>query len=143
MNRTTRRHLFALLILVPIGLSTKWYSGPFEQWVGNSSGGILYEMFWIWLIGILRPQGRPWISGIIVFSVTTGIEFLQLWHCSVLENIRASFVGRTLIGTSFTWMDLPYYAIGTMMGVIGSIYMKGRNDEKGLRKKGNKNPPTG
>jgi len=133
MNRTVKRHLSALLLLVPIGLSTKFYSGPFELWVRNFSGGILYEMFWIWLIELLRPQKRPWITGVFVLAVTTALEFLQLWHWSILENVRTTFIGRTLIGTSFTWMDLPYYAIGTVIGVIGTMQMKGREREGILR----------
>ena len=140
MNRTAKRHLFALLLVVPAGFSTKFYSGPFESWVRDSSGGILYEIFWIWMIGLLRPRGRPWIAGSAVFAVTTAIEFLQLWHHPLLENIRATFIGRTLIGTSFTWMDLPYYAIGTVLGVCGTILMRGRDEAGAWREKDKKTP---
>lgn len=140
MTRTVKRHFFGLLLLVPIGLSTKWYTGPLESWVRNSAGGILYEIFWIWLIGIFWPKGRPWIAGVVVFTVTTAVEFLQLWHHSFLENIRATFIGRTLLGTSFTWTDLPYYAIGTVLGVTGTILMRGRDGGGAWRGKDKKTP---
>ncbi|MDM7925542.1 MAG: DUF2809 domain-containing protein [bacterium] len=140
MNRTAKRHLFGLLLVVPVGFSTKFYSGHFESWVRNSSGGILYVIFWIWLIGLLRPRGKPWIMGALVFTATTAIEFLQLWHHSILENIRATFIGRTLLGTSFTWTDLPYYAIGTVLGVTGTILMRVREEAGAWRQQDIKTP---
>lgn len=140
MNRTFKRHLTALLLVVPVGFFTKFYSGPFETWVRDSSGGILYEIFWILLIGLLRPRGRAWIAGSAVFAVTTAVEFLQLWHHPLLESIRATFIGRTLIGTSFTWTDLPYYMIGTVLGVTGTILMRGGDEAGALREKDKKTP---
>jgi hypothetical protein len=143
MTRTAKRHFLALAILVPLGFSTKFYSGPFEPWVRNSAGGILYEMFWIWLIGLIRYPRRPWIAGVAVFAATAGLEFSQLWHAPFLENIRGTFPGRTLIGTSFTWIDLPYYAVGCVLGVIGMIRMSGTAQKRGLMGAGKKTPPTG
>jgi hypothetical protein len=140
MNRSARRHLVSLAILIPLGLSTKCYSGPFEQWVRNSAGGILYEMFWIWLIGLIRFHRKPWIAGIAVFAVTSGLEFTQLWHAPFLEIIRGTFPGRTLIGTSFTWTDLPHYAAGCVLGVAGSIWMNGTAAKCGFDGEGKKNP---
>jgi Flp pilus assembly protein TadB len=49
------------------------------------------------------------------------LEFLQLWHPSFLEFLRSNFIGRTILGTSFTWSDFPYYLVG---GGIGWLLMK-------------------
>ena len=115
-RRFRGRAALSLLLIVPLGFLTKLYSGPGAYWFNDSAGGILYEIFWCLVFAFLRPRWRPaWIcSG--VFFVTSVLEFLQLWHPPLLDGIRATFIGRTLIGTHFVWMDLPYYALGCVLG---------------------------
>jgi hypothetical protein len=61
-----------------------------------------------------------------VFLVTSALEFLQLWHPPFLQLIRSTFLGQTLIGTSFTWWDFPYYFFGCVLGWFGVRYVKTR-----------------
>lgn len=105
-----------LLALIPLGFATKFYTGPFASWVNNSLGGIFYEIFWCLVIFFIYPSLKSHLIALIVFIVTSALEFTQLWHAPFLEQIRESFIGRTLIGTSFTWTDFPYYAIGCVVG---------------------------
>jgi hypothetical protein len=51
-----------------------------------------------------------------VFGITCTLEFLQLWHPLILEHFRATFVGRLLIGTTFSWWDFLYYGVGCFLG---------------------------
>jgi hypothetical protein len=51
-----------------------------------------------------------------VFSITCVLEFMQLWHPPVLQQFRATFLGRMLIGTTFSWWDFPHYAVGCLLG---------------------------
>jgi hypothetical protein len=46
-----------------------------------------------------------------VLVATCLLEFLQLWHPPLLEAVRSTFIGRTVLGTSFTW---NVYAASTM-----------------------------
>jgi len=89
--RIHRRTLVSLCIVVPIGLYTKRYAGPAACWVNDSLGGVFYEM-------------------------TCLLEFLQLWHPPLLECVRSTWIGRTALGTSFTWLDFPYYLVGCGIG---------------------------
>jgi hypothetical protein len=146
MNAPRRRFLVFLAVLVPAGLSTRFYSGPMETWVRDSLGGVFYEMFWIGLIGLIRPPRRPWIAGVTVFGATCILEASQLWHPAFLEAIRGSFPGRILVGTTFAWSDFPHYAAGCLVGSGLTGWMakssggcKPENDGAG----GQKNPPTG
>jgi hypothetical protein len=54
-----------------------------------------------------------------VFIVTCILEFLQLWHPPFLEWIRNYFLGRTIIGNSFSKSDFLYY----FFGLIGSLFL--------------------
>lgn len=119
MDFISRQQLVALLcliVLVPIGFFTKFYHGIAQDWISNSVGGLLYEIFWCLVVYFLFPQKNPVILAVSVFIVTCFLEFLQLWHPPFLEVIRSNFIGRTILGNAFTWQDFPYYMLGSVMG---------------------------
>jgi hypothetical protein len=107
-----------LLVLVPTGFFTKFYSGPAQVWISNSAGGLLYEIFWCLSFYFLFPKSKPIILSVIVFISTCLLEFLQLLHSPFLEDIRSNFIGRTIIGNAFNWMDFPYYVAGSFLGYL-------------------------
>ena len=115
-----------LAVLIPAGLLTKAYRGPFQAWVAGSLGGVLYEIFWIWVVSFFFPRWRTWIIAASVLALTSLLEAGQLWHPAFLVSVRKSFIGRTLIGTSFAWLDFPHYIIGCAIGAawIGRLKKK-------------------
>lgn len=115
--------IFALIVIVPIGFFTKFYSGPAQAWVNDSFGGLLYEIFWCLVVFFLFPKANIFKIAFWVFIITCGLEFLQLWHPAFLEYLRNNFIGRTILGNSFNWLDFPYYLFGSIIGyfVLRSI----------------------
>lgn len=113
LNR--RWTLLSLLIIVPFGFSTKFYSGPASGWVNDSLGGILYVVFWSLVLFLVAPRIGPWKNAAAIFIATCIIETLQLWHPAFLQTIRRYFVGRTILGTDFSWLDMVHYGIGAIM----------------------------
>jgi hypothetical protein len=124
---------FALLVVTPAGFLFKFYSGPVQWWFNDYGAGLLYEVFWI-LVGFLLWPRKALVTKIPlwVFIGTSLLEILQLWHPWILEKIRSYFLGRALIGTSFTWWDFPHYAMGC---VLGWVLIEGivRRTEKGTK----------
>jgi len=110
--------IIAIFIITPAGFFIKFYHGPGQNWVANSFSGVLYEIFWILLIKLLFPKFENFKISSGVFIVTAMLEFLQLYHHPFLEFIRQNFIGRTLIGNSFSWTDFPYYIAGCTIGYI-------------------------
>ena len=108
--------LILLLLITPIGFYTKIYSGPAAQWVNDSLGGLLYEIFWCLLFFLFFV--KAWVIATSVFIVTCFLELLQLWHPEFLEFIRSYFIGRILLGTSFNLYDFIYYFIGSGIGYL-------------------------
>jgi hypothetical protein len=78
---------------------------------------MLYEIFWCLLLFFCWPRreyaGKIAVSVLVVTSV---LEVLQLWHPGALEQIRATFLGRTLLVTTFSWWDFPHYILGCGLG---------------------------
>ena len=105
---------FILAIVVILGLGSKAYSGWGQAWINGYSGDVLYEVFWIWLAGFLWPKQRVWVIALAVLSVTIAIEFSQL--IPFPATWKAHIVWRFLLGTHFTWWDLPYYGLGCLLG---------------------------
>ena len=106
----------SLIVIVPIGFYSKFYRGPAASWVNDSLGGLFYEIFWCLLIFLLFPRWQPrWIAT-GVLTATCTLEFLQLWHPPFLELLRSHFLGRTILGATFDWMDFPYYFLGSALG---------------------------
>jgi hypothetical protein len=130
MTKTRIWTLISLLIIVPVGFYSKFYRGPGANWVNNSLGGVFYEIFWCLITFLiadilkkpdpLKKTGyyRETVIAAIVLIITCMLEFLQLWHPPVLESLRSTFIGRTVLGTTFTWSDFPYYFLGTGIGWI-------------------------
>ncbi len=120
-SKRVRWTLISMLIIVPLGLYSKFYSGQAENWVNNFLGGVLYVIFWCLFAFLFLSNIKPWKIAAVVFAITCFLEFLQLWHPPLLEFIRSHFIGRTILGTSFTWTDFPYYLVGCG---IGWLWMK-------------------
>lgn len=118
-RRPARRTiLFALALIVPLGLSTKFYYGPLGIWVRDYAGGFFYELFWILVLALVRPSLHPRSVSLLVLVATCLLEFLQLWPTPALEPVRSNLVGRALIGESFSWLDFPFYLAGSALGYL-------------------------
>lgn len=112
-----KRITLSLLAVTPLGFALKFYAAPGRNWVSNYAAGILYEIFWCLVLFFLWPRRKftaPIAAGVLV--VTCLLEVLQLWHPPALEGVRSTFLGRTLIGTTFSWWDFPHYVLGCALG---------------------------
>ena len=112
------RAVISLLVIVPAGFYSKFYAGPAAGWVNNSLGGVFYEIFWCLVIFLFFSSVKPWKISAGVWVVTCCLEFLQMWHPSLLQILRSSFIGSTILGTTFVWSDFPYYFAGSTVGWI-------------------------
>jgi hypothetical protein len=109
--------LLSIAFVVPLGFGLKFYPGPLRGWVNDSLGGVAYEIFWCLVLFAIWPRRsaiNPIVIGVLV--ATCLLEALQLVEHPILDRIRGNFLGRTLIGTTFVWSDMFYYAIGCALG---------------------------
>jgi hypothetical protein len=123
-NRKRLIILLLLVIITPLGFLTKFYSGPAEIWIQNSFGGLLYEIFWCLVFGFIFIGTKPLKIAIWVFLITSMLEVLQLWSIPLIDNLRNTFLGQTILGSSFNWYDFPYYIAGS---IIGYLLLEGIN----------------
>ena len=114
--------LIALLIVTPTGFLCKSYSGPGSYWFNNYGAALFYEVFWCLAIFFFIPRRKYTTSVAIgVLIITCILETLQLWQPAFLQQLRSTFLGQTLLGTTFVWWDFPHYLLGCF---IGWLYMR-------------------
>ena len=71
------------------------------------------SVFWCLVLFFVWPRKRYATRiAVAVLAATCLLEVLQLWHPLLLEQIRATFLGRALLGTTFCWQDFAYYVLG-------------------------------
>lgn len=128
MNRRNLYTLFSILLITPVGFAAKFYSGPAEAWVRNSLGGVFYVIFWCLLLFFCCHRLKPATIALLVLLITCSLEFLQLWRPTPLEYLRRTFIGRALLGTTFTWSDFPYYGLGAVIGWIWLTLLNRKSD---------------
>lgn len=132
INKYIRTHLsdrrilivISLLIITPLGLFSKAYTGMAQAWVRDYSGDVLYEIFWclviFWFVlpikNIARLKSTTIKIALWVFSVTCVIEVSQLWFHLVPVEVRSHLIWKLLLGAGFAWWDFPHYALGSLIG---------------------------
>ena len=109
--------------MTPLGLLTKWYSGPGAVWVATQAGGLLYVVFWVFAVLAVAPRLPPLRVSVWVLGVTSTLECLQLWQPEFLQGPRATFLGHALIGSTFEWSDFPYYVAGAALAWAGATIL--------------------
>lgn len=120
--------LLSILVIVPVGFASKFYSGPAEDWVRNSLSGAFYVIFWCLLLFFFCHRLKPATIALMVLLITCSLEFLQLWRPTPLEYLRKTFIGRAVLGTTFTWSDFPYYGLGAVIGWIWLSMLSRKSD---------------
>jgi hypothetical protein len=120
------------MILIPAGLASKWFHGTGAWWVNNNLGGVLYELFWCLVALFIWPRASAIKISVWVLICTVLLEILQLWNPEFLVVVRSTFVGKTLIGMTFAWLDFPHYLVGCIIGWYMMTKIRGsvisRND---------------
>ena len=109
--------LLSLIVVTPAGFGLKLYGGPGRHWANNYAAGVMYVVFWCLVALFLWPRPEWTIRlALAVLVITSALEVAQLWHAPVLEQVRETFLGRALLGTSFDWLDFPHYLAGSFIG---------------------------
>lgn len=113
----------SLIIVVPLGYALR-FAGLLPEWLNDALGSVFYEVFWILLVVGIAPRTSPVWAAIGVCLVTCVLELLQLWQPVWLQSIRATLVGRLVLGNTFTWTDFPAYFIGSGLGWIWLLLLR-------------------
>lgn len=104
-----------MIVIVPLGYGVRF---AMDTWLNDFLGSVAYEIFWISLGAFLFPTIRPiWVASWVLVA-TCVLEGLQLWQNPVYLSAKATFLGRLVLGNTFTATDFPAYFMGSFTGWI-------------------------
>ena len=115
-RRSVIKSIFLLGLIAALGFVTKLLPVFEGTWVANNLSGLFYVTELCLVVYIVFPGNPAFIYGLVAFLLTSILEFLQLWEPQFLMSIRGSFVGHTILGSSFSWMDFLFYLGGALLG---------------------------
>jgi hypothetical protein len=105
--------LISMLVILPVGYGVRFAA---NTWANDFLGSVAYEMLLMVLGAFCFAAVRPiWIA-LWVCLATCVIEVLQLWQNPGYVAIRATFLGRLILGNRFTWSDFFAYFVGCLAG---------------------------
>jgi len=124
----------SLVLVTGLGFGFKYYRGWSNWWFNDYGAGVMYEIFWCLLFSLIWSNSKHTTRiAVGVLLVTCALEILQLWHgWDFLERTRSTFIGKTLLGTTFVWWDFPHYILGC---IVGWLLMRCLTDSDGAAKK--------
>ncbi|MFP4448081.1 MAG: DUF2809 domain-containing protein [Bacteroidales bacterium] len=115
-KRTIIKAVIAFLVIAALGLFSKVYPAFEGTIISYKLSGLFYVTDLCLLIFLIFPGHLKMLYALMAFFITSIIEFLQLWNPEFLMNIRSTFLGHTILGSSFDWLDFPWYIAGAALG---------------------------
>jgi len=114
--RTHRKGRYALAVLSTIaaGLASRRWPWLLPEAFGKYPGDALYAVMVYALVVLARPSRGVARSAALALAICFAIECLQLWQPPWLQAIRATRLGRLVLGSHFDAPDLLAYAIGVV-----------------------------
>ncbi len=94
MSKKTQSFYIAvsLLIVTVMGFLFKYYTGFAHKWFNDYGAAVFYEIFWCLFAFLFFRSPKAMIQiPLWVFIITCILEFLQLWHPPLLEQLRCYF----------------------------------------------------
>ncbi|MGM0530678.1 MAG: DUF2809 domain-containing protein [Bacteroidota bacterium] len=105
-----------IVIITALGFSAKLVPHGEASWISNQLAGLFYVTELSLILYLFFPEHFIILLVIAAFLLTSLVEFMQLWHPTFLEPVRSSFLGHTIIGSTFSWLDFPWYVGGAVLG---------------------------
>jgi len=107
---------FLIIIVVVLGLGSRYYSKLFPGWVEMYVGDTLWALNVFLLLGfIFKRKSSLWIA-LIALSFSFLIEISQLYHAPWIDTFRTFKLGGVILGFGFLWSDLLCYLVGISVG---------------------------
>jgi len=119
ISRKRSRVKYALAIVLVIGLGLLWRSGrlPLPAFLTKYGGDALWAVVVFLGVGFVFC---PWSTArvaVVAACFSVAVECSQLYHAPWIEAMRANWLGRLVLGTTFQCADLLAYAVGIALGV--------------------------
>jgi len=126
------RYIAAAVATIAIGLLVHVRGGALGPAARDVIGDALWAAMITWWIGALAPGARLVRRCSAAYAICVVVEASQLYHTPWLDALRATGLGRLVMGTGFDPRDLAAYALG----VAGAALFEAAVASRGRRPRG-------
>lgn len=125
---------YALASALVIGTGLFWRSGllPLPAAVAKYGGDSLWALVVFLGLGAVLPRSSTLRVALLAVGFAWSVEFLQLYHAPWIDEIRATRLGRLVLGSTFNGPDLIAYALGIGLGALSERVLR-RADREAMR----------
>ncbi|BAR84025.1 hypothetical protein KNN_03179 [Bacillus thuringiensis serovar tolworthi] len=126
MNTKRNRVVYALftIVIIILGLSSRKFSFALPHLLNDYLGDALWALMIFTGFGFLFPKTETKKLAFISLMFCYGIEASQLYHAEWIDSMRATTLGRLVLGYGFLWSDLVAYTIGVGVGVLCEVIFR-------------------
>ncbi|MCB0009005.1 MAG: DUF2809 domain-containing protein [Anaerolineales bacterium] len=124
MQRSLKRYLPILLLLLALGLPTRTIPNLLPGWYVAYAGDFLWAMmvFFLFCLVFRLPTATAFF---VALATTYLIEVTQLFHPAWLETLRSYRLFGLVFGYSFLWSDIVAYTLGIGLGAALDYLLTG------------------
>ncbi len=116
--------LVGIVLIIPLGYSVRFATGLGLPLLQDIAGSLAYQVLLMLLVAFFYPRASLVKVAIWVCVASCAGELLQLWQPPLLQTIRATWLGRIVLGNTFTVSDFPPYAMGSFLGWLGLKWLR-------------------
>ncbi|QFG01160.1 DUF2809 domain-containing protein [Psychrobacillus glaciei] len=111
-------YMFAVVITILLGLSSRKYSQSLLPFVAQNAGDVMWAMMVYFGFRFLLVRKSLLTAIWLSFSFSFGIEISQLYQAEWINQIRNTLLGALILGIGFLEVDLIRYAVGIMFATV-------------------------
>ena len=109
-------YLLAIILTILAGLGSRAYAGPGAAFIRLYVGDVLYATLFYWCFRWLMPARPKHWAAVCALAFCWVIELGQLYQAPWIDGLRATLLGRLVLGAGFLWSDFPCYTLGAALG---------------------------
>jgi len=116
--------LVGIVLIIPLGYSVRFSKSLGIPLLQDIVGSLAYQILLMFIAAFFYPRVSLAKIAVWVFVASSAGELLQLWQPPLLQAIRATWIGRIILGNTFTLSDFPPYAVGSWLGWLGLRWLR-------------------
>ena len=120
-------YLIIIPLTIAIGLLARLKKEWFPDTVNLYLGDALYAFMMYYIISFLFPDKKSGYRAIAALVICYCVEALQLYNAPWINAIRATLLGRLVLGQGFLYSDLVAYFAGVLAAfMVDSVWLSKR-----------------
>ncbi|WP_438493794.1 DUF2809 domain-containing protein [Paenibacillus sp. IHBB 3054] len=112
----------AMLLMMVLGFGSRAFADQLPLFISRHFGDALWAAMIYFAFRVLLTRQQRWISVVLSFGFSFGIEFSQLYQEIWINELRATLLGGLILGKGFLWIDLIRYSAGILFSYVADRF---------------------